>query len=197
MNRFSPKWRNHRFLQSVAKCPLTDLAFFAGSGVSVPSGLPSADRICSALGEFLLPKGKQRRNLFQLTTPIWSSDGIRVPLRFERLIQVVRDTVDPELNILRCLESSKEPTALHFFLAKMIHDSVPVFTTNLDLLTERAYLKLSFSKPLLVIDREESTRSFRKSSFSYSYKVPRKAFLKESVLFKIHGSLRVLTRGSS
>lgn len=158
----------------------------------MPSGLPSAFDMGSALADFFASERKIANVLKELMRPVKKGTGISVKLRFERTLQVVRDTADRELKILLSLDSAKKPTALHHFLAGMLMQGAPVFTTNFDCLIERAYLHEKPTGPLTIIDRERGTARCRRSSFSFAlsqkvFRPPRRHFL-----YKLHGSLHQL-----
>jgi tetratricopeptide (TPR) repeat protein len=175
------------FSRLIRECPPSHFVFLAGSGISVPSGLPSALDIGSTVSEFFAITSTGAQVLQKWIAPGGTSSGLNVALRFERLLQVVRDTGDSELALLRCLDRAKKPTGLHDFLAQMIVWGAWVFTTNFDCLIEQAYLSKKPDGPLCVIDRELNSRQCRNASFASVSKVHRSE--KKHFLFKLHGSL--------
>jgi len=169
------------------------MSFLAGSGISVEAGLPSAFGIGSFLADFFATSSKASWELKQHLTPVGNKLGIRVAIRFERLLQIVRDTVDPELAILRCLDQAKTPATLHEFLATMIALGSPVFTPNFDALIERAYFKKWPTSPLCLVDRERCRGRSHSPSFSAVWKSKIRTSLTKPMLFKLHGSLHGIT----
>lgn len=119
--------------------PMPQVCFLAGSGISVPSGLPTAWAFNKALASYLCDARAGRHRLIRLLITGQRADPER-QLRFERVIQVLRDTVDRDLSILNLFETCLGPSYLHRFLAHALRTGSPVFTTNFDCLIEAAYL---------------------------------------------------------
>lgn len=122
--------------------------------------------------------------------PASTNEGLRVRIRFEQLLQIVRDTADKNLSTLKCLEHATTPTALHYFLARQAAAGAAVFTTNFDTLIERAYMLESSKTLLRVLDHESSNKRQQDSSFAHARNIA--PTRQNHLLFKLHGSLRKL-----
>src|SRR5688572_13350867 len=99
--------------------------FLAGSGISVPSGLPSGWTFNESLAEFLGDSARRRRQLHSWLVTGPSQQGIR----FEQVMEALRDSIDRNLRILEFCEANTNPTFLHRFLARVLEEG-PVITTN-------------------------------------------------------------------
>lgn len=183
--------RLRRIGTRLTKCGHSPAVFLAGSGVSVPSGLPAAYEITSTLAKFLSDNQRDADGICRHLAPIVTPTGPQVNIRFERVLQVVRDVADKNLAVLRCLEFSTIPTGLHHFLAAELHSGTAVFTTNFDSLIERSFLARYPAARLRVVDREYPCRTNPECSFRRGGKRKQEA----SVLFKLHGSLRAFSHG--
>ncbi len=170
----------------VRRYDISGLAFLVGSGVSVASGLPTGWAFNTEMALFLSSTRSERARLHRaLTTGLsGSSKGVR----FEQVVQILRDMVDPGLRIIEFVELAKQPGPLHTFLAGAIHQRARVFTTNFDFLIESAYRSLYSQRPLAQVahatPRRSGARSFRE------YRRRRGQF--PPSLFKLHGTLTEL-----
>src|SRR5437870_1191046 len=95
------------------------VAFLAGSGISFASGIPTGMAFSAAFAEAIAGSKKRYKELLRsLVTSEreWSLHRVR----FEQLLQVWRDVVDPNLEILDVFEASWTPTGIHHFLAEAL-----------------------------------------------------------------------------
>jgi len=149
------------------------LTFLVGAGCSVesPSNLGTANSMMKAIIEYSCAKSEIQKIL-----------NIN-ELRFEELVELFRDLLDPNLKILDYYGECNKPNLQHIFLAQMIKKGNFVITTNFDSLIEYALLKLKIPKESVipVITKED----FEK--YSNPYKLIEE--LKYPV-YKIHGSVK-------
>lgn len=110
-------------------------------------------------------------------------------LRFEQVIALLRETLDPELRILDIFDQDVPPTYLHYLFAFAIHKGSTVFTTNFDSLIESAYVRLNpHGAHLNIACFDRKQRNFSRCSFQESISTNSKTFL-----YKLHGSMRLIT----
>ncbi len=167
------------------------VAVLAGSGISVSSGLPTAWEFNREFKRFLATSPHEER-LLEAALPFgYRSAGARKPVRFEQLLQMMRDTFDPRLRILRCYDEPVTPTYLHRVLGWLLSQSCPVFTTNFDSLIESAYVE-RYGDGLSQVHIEHSARGGR---FSGSFERFVRQKLPMPALLKLHGTLRELGTG--
>ena len=167
-------------------------AFLAGSGISVPSGLPTAWDFNERISDFLGNSTAERRQISSLLAT--GKHHTRQTLRFEQVIEILREIGgDKDLVVLDIFDAPGPPTDLHFFLAGMLKRGSVVMTTNFDSLIERAFLS-TFGKKLRSANRLlqihlESDRSPRSRSTFRWYAKQRKL---GTAVLKLHGTLRTL-----
>ncbi len=160
----------------------TDLkTFIIGAGCSIdpPSCLPSAKTMMEALIQYFCPKSEITRitNLFSL-------------IRFESLVEIFQDNIDPDLKLLDYYNLCGKPNIIHFFLADMIMKGNFILTTNFDLLIEHALLQLGVKEEEIipVITRKDYQKySNAKEWFSRGKKL----------IIKLHGSSKNLITGEN
>lgn len=118
-------------------------------------------------------------------------------IRFEQVMQTLRDSVDPDLRILQFCECSSTPTFLHRFLARALQ-SGPVITTNFDSLIELAWLEQNPEKPTVAFVEARKSQCWKDDPTAFAGL--RSPQLRRRALLKVHGSLRhptsVLRHGS-
>jgi tetratricopeptide (TPR) repeat protein len=153
-----------------------DYIFLAGAGISMdpPSKLPSARTLINSLIEYMCPPEILKENLLNL--------------KYELLIEVFRNEVDPELKIIDFFSLPKYYNSIHHFLAQMILKEYYVMTTNFDQLIEYAILSIQSHKM-----SESPTNDFKVAITENDYNN-----IKESdsrVLFKLHGSNKNVITG--
>lgn len=150
------------------------ITFLVGAGISInsPSNLPSARNIVTPLISYSTPT-EEFKNI-----PIDK-------LRYEKVVEVIQQVWDHDLQLLDYFELVQEPNIVHFLLANAILKGHYVVTTNFDYLIEYALLKNvpeeSHAKILPVITRENFLE----------YNDP-KPIIQEGryPLYKIHGAKR-------
>lgn len=148
--------------------------FLVGAGISMnpPSNLPSARYIVKILLNSCLPP-KELKDI-----PIEK-------LRFEKIVELIQDYWDNELEFLDYFDLVKDPNVIHFLLANAIINGYYVVTTNFDYLIEYALLKLiteEFHANIIpIITREDYLKFNDPKTMFGEGKYP---------LYKIHGAKR-------
>ena len=145
--------------------------FLVGAGCSVdaPSCLPAGRAAMKAIIEYACVDSEKAKilNLKEL--------------RFEQLVEIIRDRLDPELKIIDYYGQCDQPNLQHFFLAEMIKKGHIVLTTNFDHLIEYALLKSG-------VPKEDVVPVITKSDFE-RYSDPAELYKKGNrAVYKIHGS---------
>jgi tetratricopeptide (TPR) repeat protein len=109
-------------------------------------------------------------------------------LRFEQLIEIVRDELDNDLRIIDYFGLCDKPNKIHFFLVEMLKKGHYVLTTNFDNLIEYAVLQLGINKSQLipVITKEDYLNFSDPDKLFRSGKFP---------VYKIHGSPKNIVKG--
>ncbi|MFX1567298.1 MAG: tetratricopeptide repeat protein [Promethearchaeota archaeon] len=155
--------------------------YLVGAGISMdpPSSIPSAREIVRAMLELCAPM-EEIDNLLSLRT-----------LRYEMMIEKIKNTVDKDLHFLDYLELIDQPNYIHYYLANAVvkrHDYV--VTTNFDFMIERALQNVIRAEKqndiLPVITREDFNTKYRPHDLFNEEKYP---------LYKIHGSKRDIITG--
>jgi len=152
-----------------------DLTFLVGAGcsVDVPSCLPAGRAMMEAIINYTCADSEIDK-LLNLKD-----------LRFEQLVEIVRDRIDPELKVIDYYTQCDKPNLQHFFLAQMVKKGNFVMTTNFDFLIEHAMLNSG-------IQREVIIPVITKNDFS-KYNNPSDLFLDgKKTLYKVHGSTKNL-----
>jgi len=154
--------------------------FLVGAGCSIdpPSCLPAGREMITAIIRYSCAK-PEVKNLLELKE-----------LRFEQIVEIVRDNLDHELKIIDYYGLCDKPNLQHFFFAEMIRKGHFVMTTNFDFLIEFALLHSGTRK-------DELTVVITKNDFE-RFSNPSKLF-KQGVkaLYKIHGSTKNVISGES
>lgn len=110
--------------------------FLAGSGISFSSGIPTGWNFNHGVAELLAADAEELAEVRSLLVSGYASSHNAV--RFEQVMFVLRERLDPELDVLRCFDVRDRPTGLHRFLAGALRNGAYVFTTNFDSLIEAA-----------------------------------------------------------
>jgi len=158
--------------------PPKNLTFLIGAGCSLdsPTNIPSTRKIMDTIIEYIcVPPEVDRIKKIE-------------NFRFEALIEVFRDVLDPDLRIIDYFELFKNPNAQHYFLAEMIKKNNFVMTTNFDFLIEYALREsgIRIRNINIVISKSE----FEK------YANPSELLKKgKKSLYKIHGSTKNIITG--
>ena len=150
-----------------------DLTFLVGAGCSVdaPSCQPAGRAMMDAIIKYICVDSEIDK-ISKLEE-----------LRFEALVEILRDFIDPELKIIDYYGLCDKPNIQHFFLAEMIKQGHFVMTTNFDFLIEIALLQLD-------IPKEEIKVVITKKSFE-KYSNPNDLFQQGiKTVYKIHGSTK-------
>jgi len=153
--------------------PNAKLTFLVGAGCSMdpPSCLPIGEKMMKAIIEYTCAESEIEK--------ILELDD----LRFEQLVEIVRDRLDKELKIIDYYGRCEFPNIQHFFLAEMIKNGHFVMTTNFDFLIEYALQETGVSKEQIVpvITRDD----FEKFQDPYElFEQGKKA------IYKVHGSTK-------
>ncbi|MHA1453331.1 MAG: tetratricopeptide repeat protein, partial [Promethearchaeota archaeon] len=145
--------------------------FLVGAGCSVdaPSCLPAGKPMMKAIIEHSCVESEVEKIIAMEN------------LRFEQLVEIVRDELDPNLKIIDYYGLCDKSNSIHSFLAEMISLGHFVITTNFDYLIEYALLELGIIKEHIipVITKEDF------DNFSDPDQLVR---LGRFPVYKIHGS---------
>lgn len=159
-------------------CTEKPLAFLVGAGISIPSpsNLMSGTAFMERIIRMIAADEESKNILLYLSnSERYNKQNTGDFLRFEGLMQILQDSVDPNLNILDCLGDCNVPNMYHYVLAFLISQGHSVLTTNFDTLIELACQKLGVDYYAFITDND-----FKKY-FHDKHPYP---------LFKLHGSLK-------
>jgi len=160
--------------------PEAKLTFLVGAGCSVdpPSCLPAGRAMMDAIIDFTCAE-----------TEVKKIKALE-ELRFEQLMEIIRDELDPELKIIDYYGLCDKPNIQHFFLADMIKKGNNVMTTNFDFLIENALLQLR-------TDKNEILPVITKSDYQ-NYSNPDDLLkIGKKPIYKIHGSTKNIISGEN
>jgi tetratricopeptide (TPR) repeat protein len=153
-----------------------DLIYLVGAGCSVdgPSCLPVGHRMMEEIIKFACIKTEKDKLLELMRSG---------QLRFEALVELVRDVLDPELKVIDYYGLCDKPNLQHIFLTEMIEKGHFVVTTNFDFLIEYAMLHYGMSKDNIKIIITQG--DFKENENPNE-------LLKQGIkaLYKIHGSTK-------
>jgi len=153
--------------------PDAKLTFLVGAGCSVdaPSCQPAGRKMIEDIVEYTCAESEIQK-ILDLEE-----------LRFEQLVEIVRDQLDKELKIIDYYGQCDKPNLQHFYLAEMIKKGNFVMTTNFDFLIEHALLNSGVSE-------KDITPVITKEDFQ-NYRDPTKLYQKgKKTLYKVHGSTK-------
>ena len=153
--------------------PDAKLTFLVGAGCSVdsPSSLAAGRKMIEDIVNYTCAESEIQK-ILDLEE-----------LRFEQLVEVVRNWLDKDLKIIDYYGQCDTPNLQHFFLAEMIKNGHFVMTTNFDFLIEYALLNSGVSK-------NDITPVITKEDFQ-NYSDPDKLYRKgKKTLYKVHGSTK-------
>ena len=156
------------------------LTFLIGAGCSVDASscLAAGRKMMDAIINYTCAESEKEK-LIQLKQ-----------LRFEQLVEIIRDNVDSELKVIDYYGQCDTPNLQHFFLAEMIKKGHFVMTTNFDFLIEHALLQSNVPKKKIipVITEENFTK----------YDNPHDLFSQgKKMVYKIHGSTKNMITGEN
>jgi tetratricopeptide (TPR) repeat protein len=118
---------------------------FCGAGISIdqPAGLPSALEVTQLLIESLVEDRGLARDLRALSLPDRpTATNAYDHIRFETLVEIIQDLLDPDLELLRFVDYGISPNKFHLGLADFASRGAALVTTNMDCLLEMAVLGL-------------------------------------------------------
>jgi len=157
-----------------------NLTFLVGAGCSIdpPSCLPAGRSMMEAIITYTCAESEIEK-ILELDE-----------LRFEQLVEILRDTLDPKLKIIDYYGQCEKPNLQHFFLADMIKKGHFAMTTNFDFLIEHALLQSD-------VPKNEIIPIITKQDFE-NYSNPYELFKDgKKTLYKIHGSPTNLITGEN
>jgi len=162
--------QNHTFKDLIQNEKLT---FLAGAGCSIdsPSCLPSGREMIEEIIKYSCDESE-----IEVLLKIKN-------IRFEALVEIVRDRLDTNLKIIDYYAQCKKPNMQHYFLAEMMIKRHIVITTNFDNLIEYALLLKKVRKEdilLLIIEEDYSENNNFLEELIHN----------KQILIKIHGSTR-------
>ncbi len=158
--------------------PDSKLTFLVGAGCSIdpPSCLPAGPAMMNAIIDYTCAESEIEK--------IKKLDQ----LRFEALVEIIRDRLDPDLKIIDFYGLCDKPNIQHSFLAEMIKKGHFVMTTNFDFLIEQALLQSDVSK-------EDIKVVITKADFE-KFNNPNELFEQgKKTVYKIHGSTKNIISG--
>lgn len=154
------------------------LTFLVGAGCSVdpPSCLPMGREMMEAIIKYTCIESEIEK-ILKIKN-----------LRFEQLVEIIRDTIDPNLKLIDFFGQCENPNLQHLFLAEMIQNGHFVMTTNFDFLIEKALLQSNIPKEMLI-------PVITKNDF-LKYNNPIELFKEgKKAIYKIHGSTMNIVTG--
>jgi len=162
--------------------PDAKLTFLVGAGCSVdpPSNLPAGKTMMEALIRYTCAESE----IDKLLGKVELEEGGKLEgLRFEQLIEIIRDQLDPELRIIDFYGLCDKPNIQHFFLAEMMKQGQFVLTTNVDFLIEYALQHSGVpNEEIRIVITKEDFEDFSNPQELYSNGI--------KTLYKIHGSTK-------
>lgn len=171
------------------KIEVGDVFFFAGSGISYESFLPSAGKILLKTAELFFPSGAEFTDIKERIIQDENNYSIQPEIFYENLLYLTNSLEILNLwNILS--ESYLEkfnfpllPNINHLFIVDYsIKNKVPIFTTNFDNLFEIASNKLGYKYQVILpyTEKQKTTiNSFKNNQIENN----------TAYIFKLHGSI--------
>ena len=153
--------------------PDAKLTFLVGAGCSVdsPSSLAAGRKMIEDIVEYTCAESEIQK-ILDLEE-----------LRFEQLVEIVRNWLDKELKIIDYYGQCDKPNLQHFFLAEMIKKGNFVMTTNFDFLIEHALLNSGVSKKdIIPVITKEDFQNFKDPDNLYQKG--------KKTIYKVHGSTK-------
>ncbi|MBF0607266.1 MAG: SIR2 family protein [Candidatus Magnetobacterium sp. LHC-1] len=166
--------------------------FFAGSGVSYNSHMPSAGKVLSKTLDVFLSDNDQydiyKKKIFRGETDY----TIQPEIFYENLLLLTNDSTSLSLwkclspNICKLYQIPYEPNINHLYIVNYsIKNKVPIFTTNFDCLFEEAARKLNYCEPEIILPYTDSEKK--------TIDILENGKAKPGVLyiFKLHGTIAI------
>lgn len=153
-------------------------AFLVGGGISIPypSSMLSGQRFTEEIVSRVAPDEDTKEELLKLCISERRDKKNKGDfLRFESLMEILQEDGDPHLDVLNHFVAYDKPNENHYLLAELIQRGHYVFTTNFDVLIERACEELGISYSVFIT--EEGFKTYTANEHPYP-------------LFKLHGSLK-------
>lgn len=146
---------------------------------------------CSRDPPSCLPTGREMMNsIIQYTCSESEIEKIKniKELRFESLVEIVRDRFDSQLKIIDYYGECSTPNLQHYYFAEMAKKGHMVMTTNFDFLIEYALLNSNISQENIIpVITEEDFNSYSNPDQIIKHgKIP---------IYKIHGSTHNIVSG--
>jgi len=118
---------------------ISDLTVLVGAGGSWRAGLPTALELADDILDKAIRNGDLAEELRQWCRADHAQRRHAYDyLRFESLMAVIAEIIDPRLGVLRCLERAQRPSQLQRRLAELAAGGALLITPNFDDLLERA-----------------------------------------------------------
>lgn len=158
--------------------PDAKLTFLVGAGCSVdaPSCQPAGRKMMDSIIKFACAES-------EIETIMKLED-----LRFEALVEILRDSLDSELKVIDYYGQCDKPNIQHFFLAEMILKGHFVMTTNFDFLIEHALIQSN-------IPKEDIKVAITKADFETFNNPNTLVEQGKKALYKVHGSTQNIISG--
>jgi len=158
--------------------PKARLTFLVGAGCSIdpPSCLPAGRTMMDAIINYTCaPSEIEKVKKLE-------------DLRFEQLIEIIRDRLDPDLKIIDYYGLCDKPNLQHLFLAEMMKQGQFMLIVNFDFLIEYALRQSGVPKEeIKVVITKEDFKKFNDPQELYSNGI--------KALYKIHGSTKNVITG--
>jgi len=152
------------------------LTLLVGAGISIPAGLPASGHFYRALVSLIATDTRARNELMRLCDAERRDRfGAGDFIRFEALMELLQSRVDPDLEVLRYLDQLSKPAFGHRICAELMAQGHYVFTTNFDILLERACDSVGY--PVSPVVTPEEYLAFKPETPG-------------TRLLKLHGTLR-------
>ncbi|MFW9873163.1 MAG: tetratricopeptide repeat protein [Candidatus Thorarchaeota archaeon] len=153
----------------------SELTFLVGAGCSVdpPSCQPDSKPMMDAIIDCTCAKSEIGK-IKELEE-----------LKFETLLEILRNTIDPNLKLLDFYGLCETPNIHHYFLVEMLNKGNFVITTNFDTLIENALKQIGTPKKEIALIIKPS--DYKELSIKNPLELIQKG---KKVIYKIHGSLR-------
>jgi tetratricopeptide (TPR) repeat protein len=151
------------------------LCFLAGAGISVdgPSCLPTGNQFSETVLHKVIPIKEQKNIMTLMDSERENTNALGGFLRFEELIELIQQDMDPELLLLDVFKFCNKPNLAHLFLAHMLLEGHKVMTTNFDNLIEYALIELDIDSDSVfpVIYRDEWEAEYLQQELASIYKL--------------------------